>query len=72
MSQGNCLAVNPPGLSVAPSSGLPGCLFTLATCALLVRALIAVSLLAGGRPVGEVAVHVVDGLLIAGFRGDDS
>jgi hypothetical protein len=36
---------------------------------LLARPFVAVSLLAGGRPVAEVAVHVVDGPFVAGFRG---
>jgi hypothetical protein len=56
---------------VAPSSGLPGCLFALTTRALLACAFVAVSLLAGGRPVTEVAVHVVDGSLVAALRGGD-
>ena len=52
-------------------SGLSGCLFALVTRALLAGAFVAVSLLAGGRPVAEVAVHVVDGPLVADFRGDN-
>nr|WP_198665768.1 hypothetical protein [Haloprofundus halophilus] len=39
---------------MVPSSGLPGRLFALATRALLARAFVAVTLLAGGRPVGDV------------------
>ena len=56
---------------MAPSSGLPGGLFALATRTLLACAFVAVSLLAGGRPVAEVAVYVVDGPLVAALRGGD-
>jgi hypothetical protein len=51
-------------------SGLPGRL-ALVTRALLARTLVAVPLFAGGRPVAEVAVYVVDGPLVAALRGGD-